>query len=98
MEQINLLIFDEAHHTKKNHVYARYILLSLFVVCTDKKYRIIRDSYLQVEPSKQPRIFGMTASPVDTKDDPVEGGMYAVKHFYLLNVANSGQETRSTSR
>ena len=23
MEQINLLIFDEAHHTKKNHAYAR---------------------------------------------------------------------------
>jgi endoribonuclease Dicer len=23
MSQINLLIFDEAHHTKKNHVYAR---------------------------------------------------------------------------
>ncbi|KAL4872672.1 hypothetical protein BDV12DRAFT_210544 [Aspergillus spectabilis] len=59
MEQINLLIFDEAHHTKKDHVYAR----------------IIRDSYLQVEPSKRPRIFGMTASPVDTKDDPIEGGI-----------------------
>ncbi|KAL5341579.1 hypothetical protein BJX70DRAFT_405806 [Aspergillus crustosus] len=59
MEQINLLIFDEAHHTKKEHVYAR----------------IIRDSYLQVETSKRPRIFGMTASPVDTKNDPVEGGM-----------------------
>jgi endoribonuclease Dicer len=23
MEQINLLIFDEAHHTKKDHPYAR---------------------------------------------------------------------------
>ena len=23
MSQINLLIFDEAHHAKKNHVYAR---------------------------------------------------------------------------
>lgn len=23
MSQINLLIFDEAHHTKKDHVYAR---------------------------------------------------------------------------
>ncbi|KKK13664.1 hypothetical protein ARAM_005525 [Aspergillus rambellii] len=59
MEQINLLIFDEAHHAKKHHPYAR----------------IIRDSYLQVEPSKRPRIFGMTASPVDTKGDVVEGAM-----------------------
>lgn len=24
MAQINLLIFDEAHHAKKNHAYARY--------------------------------------------------------------------------
>lgn len=25
MDQISLLIFDEAHHTKKSHVYARYV-------------------------------------------------------------------------
>lgn len=24
IDQINLLIFDEAHHAKKNHAYARY--------------------------------------------------------------------------
>ena len=24
-DQINLLIFDEAHHAKKNHPYARYV-------------------------------------------------------------------------
>ncbi|KAL5051864.1 hypothetical protein BDW71DRAFT_169667 [Aspergillus fruticulosus] len=59
MERINLLIFDEAHHTKKDHVYAR----------------IIRDSYLPTQPSERPRIFGMTASPVDTKGDVVEGAM-----------------------
>ncbi|KAL4802295.1 hypothetical protein BDV18DRAFT_164119 [Aspergillus unguis] len=57
MEQINLLIFDEAHHTKKDHVYAR----------------IIRDSYLLAETYKRPRIFGMTASPIDTKGDVAEG-------------------------
>jgi endoribonuclease Dicer len=28
MKQINLLIFDEAHHTKKNHSYARYTPLA----------------------------------------------------------------------
>ncbi|KAJ5674560.1 dicer-like protein 1 [Penicillium maclennaniae] len=51
MVDINLLIFDEAHHTKKDHVYAR----------------IIRDSYLPIEKSKRPRILGMTASPIDAK-------------------------------
>ncbi|OCL05832.1 dicer-like protein 1 [Glonium stellatum] len=52
IEQINLLIFDEAHHAKKNHSYAR----------------IIKDFYLpHADPSKRPRIFGMTASPVDAK-------------------------------
>ena len=25
MDEINLLIFDEAHHTKKNHAYARRV-------------------------------------------------------------------------
>ena len=52
--QINLLVFDEAHHTKKNHAYAR----------------IIKDFYL-AEPAlnARPRIFGMTASPVDSKTD-----------------------------
>lgn len=28
MAQINLLIFDEAHHTKKNHPYARFVFSS----------------------------------------------------------------------
>lgn len=52
--QINLLIFDEAHHAKKNHAYAR----------------IIKDFYAQEkDTSRLPKIFGMTASPVDTRDD-----------------------------
>lgn len=54
IEEINLLIFDEAHHTKKGHPYAR----------------IIKDYYLaQSDPSLRPRIFGMTASPVDAITD-----------------------------
>ncbi|KAL3472099.1 hypothetical protein BJX99DRAFT_266234 [Aspergillus californicus] len=59
MEQINLLVFDEAHHTKKDHAYAR----------------IIRDSYLQAKSSRRPRVFGMTASPIDTKGNIVEGAI-----------------------
>ncbi|KAJ5337920.1 hypothetical protein N7452_004648 [Penicillium brevicompactum] len=53
IDQINLLIFDEAHHTKKEHVYAR-------------------EYYLNVDPTRRPRIFGMTASPVDAKCDIAE--------------------------
>ncbi|TAQ86792.1 hypothetical protein B7494_g4871 [Chlorociboria aeruginascens] len=54
MDRINLLIFDEAHHAKKNHSYAR----------------IIKDFYLQVDPKTVlPKIFGMTASPVDARVD-----------------------------
>lgn len=55
IDQINLLIFDEAHHTKKNHPYAR----------------IIKDYYATQEGTdlRLPRIFGMTASPVDARVD-----------------------------
>ena len=54
MDQINLLIFDEAHHAKKEHPYAKIIL----------------DFYNQEESqARRPRVFGMTASPVDAKMD-----------------------------
>lgn len=52
--QINILIFDEAHHAKKEHPYAR----------------IIKEFYSQVpEKTRLPKIFGMTASPVDARVD-----------------------------
>ncbi|KAM5473717.1 Dicer-like protein 1 [Microsporum ferrugineum] len=54
ISQINLLIFDEAHHAKKEHPYAR----------------IIKDFYMR-EPERKPKIFGMTASPVDAKVEVV---------------------------
>lgn len=58
--QINLLVFDEAHHTKKNHAYAR----------------IIKDYYLaETDKSQRPRVFGMTASPVDAKVDVDEAAL-----------------------
>jgi endoribonuclease Dicer len=57
IDRINLLIFDEAHHAKKNHAYAR----------------IIKDFYLaEGDKSKRPRLFGMTASPVDARIDPAK--------------------------
>ncbi|KAJ5152375.1 hypothetical protein N7492_010670 [Penicillium capsulatum] len=59
MRQINLLIFDEAHHTKKEHPYAR----------------IMRESYIKVPPSQRPKIFGMTASPIDANADITEAAL-----------------------
>lgn len=56
MQQINLLIFDEAHHAKKDHPYAR----------------IIKDFYVGTSDSLRPKIFGMTASPVDAKVDVIK--------------------------
>lgn len=53
MDQINLLVFDEAHHAKKNHAYAR----------------IVKDFYIDAPASIKPRVFGMTASPIDAKTD-----------------------------
>lgn len=52
--RVSLLIFDEAHHAKKNHAYARII----------KDY-VLRENDAQ----KRPRILGMTASPVDGKSN-----------------------------
>ncbi|KAI1006532.1 Dicer-like protein 1 [Podosphaera aphanis] len=54
IQDINLLIFDEAHHAKKDHAYAR----------------IIKDFFArQPANARLPRIFGMTASPVDARVD-----------------------------
>lgn len=38
----------------------------------DSLTRIIRDSYLKVDLSERPRIFGMTASPIDGKANIIE--------------------------
>lgn len=52
MRQISLLVFDEAHHTKKKHPYAK----------------IIKGHYLrELEAAQRPKILGMTASPVDAQ-------------------------------
>lgn len=67
MGRINLLIFDEAHHAKNDHPYAR----------------LMKDHYMTMtDPSKRPRVFGMTASPVDANTDVRET---AVKLEKMLN-------------
>ena len=54
MCDINLLVFDEAHHTKKNHPYA----------CIVKEF-YVAEKNVEIRP----RIMGTTASPVDTVGD-----------------------------
>lgn len=54
MTKVNLLIFDEAHHAKSDHPYAR----------------LMKDYYFAIsDHSQRPRVFGMTASPVDANTD-----------------------------
>ena len=41
-------------------------------MCFTNSSRIIKDFYIpEPDLGKRPRVFGMTASPVDAKDDPV---------------------------
>ncbi|WPH04698.1 dsRNA-specific nuclease [Acrodontium crateriforme] len=59
VKEINLLIFDEAHHTKKNHPFAR----------------IVKDHYMHEPEANRPIIFGMTASPIDAKGDATDAAI-----------------------
>ncbi|KUL90852.1 hypothetical protein ZTR_00903 [Talaromyces verruculosus] len=74
MEDINLLIFDEAHHAKKEHAYAR----------------IMKEGYLKTKPECRPRVFGMTASPLDAKRDPVKAAqeLESLLHSKIATASN----------
>lgn len=77
MSEINLLIFDEAHHAKKNHPYSR----------------IIKDFYLEEKEDKnRPKIFGMTASPVDAKTDVQKAAM-ELETLLHCKIATSSDES-----
>ncbi|KAJ1310059.1 hypothetical protein OPQ81_006811 [Rhizoctonia solani] len=56
INKILLLVFDEAHHCNKNHVYAQ----------------IMRTHYHHCPISERPHIFGMTASPIFNIRNPVQ--------------------------
>ncbi|CAE6509271.1 unnamed protein product [Rhizoctonia solani] len=56
IDKIFLIIFDEAHHCNKNHVYAQ----------------IMKTHYRHCPISERPRIFGMTASPIFNIRNPVQ--------------------------
>ncbi|CAK7207002.1 Dicer-like protein 1 [Sporothrix eucalyptigena] len=78
IDQVNLLIFDEAHHTKKNHSYAR----------------IIKDFYHHEngkEGCRLPKIFGMTASPVDARTNVTQAAqeLEAMLHSEIATIAHN---------
>ena len=50
LEDVSLLVFDEAHHATGDHPYAQ----------------IMHSHYHQLPPTSRPRILGLTASPVIT--------------------------------
>ena len=67
-EHINFLIFDEAHHAKRNHPYAR--IMGFYAA--------------QKNEGLNPRIFGMTASPVDV-DKRDEVSLNATELEWMLD-------------
>lgn len=76
MDRINLLILDEAHHAKKDHAYAR----------------IIKDFYVpHINCGVVPKIFGMTASPVDARVDVRKAAseLEAIMHCEIATAADS---------
>lgn len=86
MDQINLLIFDEAHHSKKDHPYAR----------------IIKDFYAAEESKtlRLPRIFGMTASPVDAQVDVRQAAteLEGLLHSRIATTADPSALRRTVSK
>ncbi|KAI9756900.1 MAG: hypothetical protein M4579_003654 [Chaenotheca gracillima] len=85
IDQINLLIFDEAHHAKKEHAYAR----------------IIKDFYIpDADKSERPKIFGMTASPADAKGDVAEAAkqLERMLHSQIATTSNLSLLQKSIHR
>lgn len=74
MNAISLLIFDECHHAKKGHPYAKIML----------------DFYLPCSGQCRPKIFGMTASPVHTKSNMMKasGDLETLLHSKIVTTAS----------
>ena len=61
--------------------------ISSFIDCPEKLtvVRIIKDFYLaELDPSRRPKVFGMTASPVDARVDVVQAAKYIYRIRILL--------------
>jgi endoribonuclease Dicer len=72
LRDVSLLVFDEAHHCRKRHVYAE-----------------IMHAYRRLDVADRPRVFGMTASPVNLKLSENEGDALAsiVQEIQKLELA-----------
>jgi endoribonuclease Dicer len=55
IDKVSLMVFDECHHTRKNHPYN----------C------ILREYFQVHPASRRPKIFGMTASPIWNTKNPL---------------------------
>lgn len=75
IDSISLLVFDECHHAKKGHPYARIII----------------DYYMRSSAGqRRPKIFGMTASPVHTKGNMMKasGDLETLLHSKIVTTAS----------
>jgi ERCC4-related helicase len=53
MEEIGVIVFDECHHATKAHPYNR----------------VMQEFYFMTEKHNRPKIFGLTASPIQGMND-----------------------------
>lgn len=82
MRQINLIIFDEAHHAKKSHPYAR----------------IIKSYYMrEPDTDTRPRILGMTASPVDSKTRDMRAAAWELESMMCSEIATVSNDVLEKS-
>lgn len=82
MKNINLLIFDEAHHAKKNHPFAK----------------IIRGHYMREPvASERPRLLGLTASPVDAQTRDMRAAAAELEAMLCGEIATVSNEVLSRS-
>ena len=85
IRQINLLVFDEAHHCKKSHPYAR----------------IIKGHYMrEQDETLRPRILGTTASPVDARTKDMRAAAAELEDMMHSQIATVSDEVlmRSMNR
>ncbi|KAJ8093606.1 Dicer-like protein 1 [Marasmius tenuissimus] len=55
INKVSLLVFDECHHTRKNH-----------------PYNGIMREYMLVPEEERPKVFGLTASPIQNAKNPID--------------------------